>query len=112
MSLFGTIGYMAPEIIKKDLQYDHRIDMYSLGVILFAIVTRTELFVGSVQQIQKKTVQSQPSFDHPAWSNYSSDLVHFIKNLLSKDKNERMSAEQALSHHWIDKKAKNSWKLA
>ena len=93
MSLFGTIGYQAPEVIKKDLDYDDRIDIYSLGVILFNIVTRQELFVGTVPQILKQTLTSEPSFNHPSWQLYSTDARHFIKNLLCKEKVKRMTAE-------------------
>lgn len=46
-SLFGTVGYMAPEVILKDQNYDQRIDTYSLGVVLYNIVTREELFTGN-----------------------------------------------------------------
>lgn len=54
--IFGTIGYMAPEVVQDDQKYDHRIDTYSLGVILFNMVTREELYTGTANEIQKKTL--------------------------------------------------------
>ena len=35
---FGTLGYTAPEVL-KELQYDCKIDVYSVGVILYQLFT-------------------------------------------------------------------------
>lgn len=34
----GTIGYVAPEIL-NELPYDHKVDIFSLGIILFILLT-------------------------------------------------------------------------
>jgi calcium-dependent protein kinase len=40
----GTAYYLAPEVIAKD--YDERCDIWSLGVILYMMVTGTPPFDG------------------------------------------------------------------
>ena len=48
--LIGTPYYIAPEIIKKS--YDERCDIWSLGVLLYMMVTGTPAFEGgSTQEI-------------------------------------------------------------
>lgn len=53
----GTAYYLAPEVIAKD--YDERCDIWSLGVILYMMVTGTPPFDGQddeqiMQAIQKR----------------------------------------------------------
>lgn len=45
-ALVGTPSYMAPEMIMRD-QPDHRADLYSLGVLLYYALTRTNPFRGA-----------------------------------------------------------------
>lgn len=40
----GTPGYMAPEIINFQKVYDERADIYSLGCVLYKILTGEHLF--------------------------------------------------------------------
>ena len=36
---YGTLGYMAPEIMIPNCDYDERVDAWSLGVLLYTLVT-------------------------------------------------------------------------
>ena len=44
---YGTVGYMAPEIISKEKVYDMSVDAYALGVLLFNLITGKMPFTGS-----------------------------------------------------------------
>ena len=45
-SIVGTPEYMAPEALQMDAGQDHRVDIYSLGVILFELLTGSVPFEG------------------------------------------------------------------
>merc|ERR1719210_1113749 len=49
---YGTLGYMAPEVLSRS--YTKLADMWSLGVIVYMMLTGSPLFKGSDHQRRRK----------------------------------------------------------
>ncbi|CAM9623497.1 unnamed protein product, partial [Scytosiphon promiscuus] len=97
----GTWVYMAPEVISGS-HFPRTCDMWSIGVIAYLLLCGYPPFGGSStaelkEQIQHGTYQ----FHHDAWSSISGKAKNFIKRLLVRNPQERMSAAEAQHHPWL-----------
>ena len=95
----GSPAYAAPEVICGE-QYDGRMaDMWSLGVMLFGLITGELPWKGS-NQIHVYNQIKNASFEIPEGvSHFGSDL---IKKLLVPEPTLRLTAAECLGHPWFD----------
>lgn len=99
----GTPGYVAPEVL-QDKIYDFKVDVFSVGVIMFILLTGYSPFKGkSYDEIVVKNYNCDISFDFPdeIKRRISSECLDLLKKLLAKDPVSRLSAEDALRHEWL-----------
>jgi len=96
----GSSYYMAPEIIKR--KYDEKCDLWSIGVILYILLTGRPPFDGNddeeILNNVKKGVFDKSSYPYPLLSDNSKDL---IDQLLQYDPQKRISAQNAIDHPWF-----------
>ena len=100
----GTLFYMSPELISND--YDQRTDLWSLGVILFQLITKRHLFKSSTQRYLLAQILN---FDTSLIQNgnYGDEgLQRLLKGLLEPNPDQRMSAEEALNVVVLGRKLK------
>uniref|UniRef100_A0A8C4NCK3 phosphorylase kinase n=1 Tax=Eptatretus burgeri TaxID=7764 RepID=A0A8C4NCK3_EPTBU len=96
--LYGTPGYLAPEMLACSLDCSHPgygkpIDLWACGVIMFT------LLAGSPPVWSPKQVKpSLPRFPSLQWDDKSPAAKQLICGLLEVDPSRRLPAEQALSH--------------
>lgn len=82
----GTSFYIAPEILKKE-KYDHRVDLYSLGIILYELIyNRYPFEVNDELEIYKAHIETE--FEYPD-SDYPDNVISTLKKLLNKTPEER-----------------------
>ncbi|MBW2458890.1 MAG: SUMF1/EgtB/PvdO family nonheme iron enzyme, partial [Deltaproteobacteria bacterium] len=93
----GTPGYLAPEVALGDgKKVDHRADLFSLGVVLYEILTGEQPFIGDTARARVvATVATKP--DPPREVDPSCPLLleDLCLGLLEKDRDQRIqSAEE------------------
>ncbi|KAL7068193.1 putative calcium-dependent protein kinase [Cryptosporidium serpentis] len=96
----GTAYYIAPEVLRK--KYDEKCDVWSIGVILFILLSGYPPFGGQTdQEILRKVERGKYSFDSPEWKNVSEGAKDLVRQMLQYDPQKRITAQQALEHPWI-----------
>ena len=98
--VLGSPLYMAPEIIKisenKQAKgtYNQKVDIWSIGVITYMLLTGRNPFPGkSKQEVKSMIVNSEINYNKPYFKNISPEGINFLKCALTKPVNERYSAK-------------------
>uniref|UniRef100_A0A674NXB0 Ribosomal protein S6 kinase alpha-5 n=1 Tax=Takifugu rubripes TaxID=31033 RepID=A0A674NXB0_TAKRU len=103
-----TLQYAAPEILKYD-GYDESCDLWSLGVILYTMLSGQVPFQcqgkslthTSAEEIMKKIKQGDFSFEGEAWRNVSQQAKDLIQELLTVDPNKRIKMCGLRYNAWL-----------
>jgi serine/threonine protein kinase len=95
----GTIGYCSPQIYLNQ-PYTVATDLWSLGVIVFIMLTGREPFNCGVgeEAVLDDAVKGKYDFGRASVSASGRD---FVGRLLQVEEAERMTAEEALEHPWL-----------
>lgn len=94
----GTCRYTSPEMLIED-EYNESVDIWSLGVILFKLLTGKYPFDGSTRSKIFKRIKHKKIY----WSKYYFDKNEesLLRKLLKKDPFNRIEIEDILSHPYF-----------
>lgn len=97
----GTNYYVAPEVLKGS-GYNQVVDVWSLGVIAYTLLSAMPPFRGVTEEETYDFIRSQEvQFEGKVWEQVSTPAKEFIQACLQKDQRQRPSAEDLLQHDWI-----------
>lgn len=97
----GTPFFVSPEILMR-LGYDQQSDMWSVGCIVYLLLSGNLPFMGrSQKELFRKIVAGKYDFDDEEWGNVSEQAKDLVSKLLVLDPNKRITAAEAVRHEWL-----------
>ena len=97
----GTVGFVSPELL-KGLSYDWKTDVYSVGTILYMMLTGKPPFAASQQEhVKRKNKLGEVKYPDSLVERVSPPCFDFLQAILQKDPEQRPTAEEALEHEWL-----------
>ena len=107
-SFCGTPQYFAPEVLKRKStlkgagRYGTSADMWSMGVVLYILLSGT--FPFNEETLYDQIQVAHYSMTGPEWTKVSREAKDLIRQLLQLRPHDRLTAEKALNHPWIHNK--------
>jgi NIMA (never in mitosis gene a)-related kinase len=96
----GTPSYMAPEIFQEKPKYSFPADVWSLGCVIYELMTLKPLFTGNLIDLPRKIIQGQYP---PLKGNYSPQLNLLVNDMLTVDLSKRISIEKFFNLAFLPK---------
>lgn len=102
----GSVHYASPEIVNKQPFIGPEVDVWSMGVCLYAFVHGKLPFLSFHQDESKKANQIASHIrnnDYQLNKDLSEELKNLIQNIIQPDSNLRFTMHQIQSHPWFTK---------
>lgn len=101
----GTPTYIAPEAL-RDQGYREKWDVFSLGSIMFNLLTGRSLFNGANnEEMMKKNKECEFPNVSRYLEKYSKEAQDLLFKMIEANPDRRISTEQALQHPWFAESA-------
>ena len=100
---FGTLTFVSPEVLIRK-PYNKEIDIWSIGVILYLMLSGDLPFddeEDDEQKIAKSIVFNEVEFPPKKFGNKSKEVIDLIKRCLTKEPKDRIKVDDIIKSDWI-----------
>ena len=89
LSVLGSPPYMSPEQVRTPKDVDHRTDIWSLGVVMYELLTNSMPFGGATQETFAQILEKEPAPIRTVVNGVPEGLEVVVRRCLSKKREER-----------------------
>ncbi|QRV94340.1 Serine/threonine-protein kinase [Ceratobasidium sp. AG-Ba] len=99
----GTPTYLAPEVVLRaqDVGYNELVDSWSLGVIVWSMLTNTVPFTEDDEDMVTRFQRRQVEWSQVSGFGLSNECIDWMQRMLVPDPARRMRIAEALDHPWL-----------
>lgn len=103
----GTVDYLAPEMADRNHKHDHNVDVWSVGVLIFELMTGKAPFSPApskgvnLNQVERKTKENIITLKYTFPSSFPIAAKDLTRKILVLNPKKRFTIPQILSHPWI-----------
>ncbi|XP_058534856.1 caM kinase-like vesicle-associated protein isoform X2 [Ochotona princeps] len=99
----------APEVVGRQ-RYGRPVDCWAIGVIMYILLSGNPPFYEEVEEddyenhdknLFRKILAGDYEFDSPYWDDISQAAKDLVTRLMEVEQDQRITAEEAISHEWI-----------
>ncbi|TFL00331.1 hypothetical protein BDV98DRAFT_112370 [Pterulicium gracile] len=94
----GTTGYASPEMLQGKKYCGPEVDIWSLGIILYTLLTGTLPFDDD-DELEMRNKIIKGSYEDPEW--LSADARNLLSKILQSDPSKRPCIANILTHPWF-----------
>jgi len=98
----GSIAYVSPDVLAQN-GYTSKCDLWSIGVIVFMLLTGYAPFHGDDNSMRKQIKAADVHWRSEI--ELSKDAEEFVRSLLTVNPKFRLDAKKALAHPWLQRTA-------
>ncbi|KAK7800647.1 hypothetical protein U0070_022219 [Myodes glareolus] len=104
-----TFLSLAPEVVGRQ-RYGRPVDCWAIGVIMYILLSGNPPFYEEVEEddyenhdknLFRKILAGDYEFDSPYWDDISQAAKDLVTRLMEVEQDQRITAEEAISHEWI-----------
>ncbi|KAL0599889.1 CaM kinase-like vesicle-associated protein [Plecturocebus cupreus] len=101
--------FVAPEVVGRQ-RYGRPVDCWAIGVIMYILLSGNPPFYEEVEEddyenhdknLFRKILAGDYEFDSPYWDDISQAAKDLVARLMEVEQDQRITAEEAISHEWI-----------
>lgn len=93
----GTLNYFPPQIVQREMYNPHKMDIWSLGVVLYSGVCGRFPFYGPTESATEKMIAfGDPSFQETQWSHTTKGFRILVSKMLRREESLRLDLSEAL----------------
>nr|XP_027789578.1 caM kinase-like vesicle-associated protein [Marmota flaviventris] len=101
--------FVAPEVVGRQ-RYGRPVDCWAIGVIMYILLSGNPPFYEEVEEddyenhdknLFRKILAGDYEFDSPYWDDISQAAKDLVTRLMEVEQDQRITAEEAISHEWI-----------